>query len=149
MLEKIRGAVCAAAIFALSASGALAAEYTVNMLNKGEDGTMVFEPVLTEIAVGDTVTFVATDKSHNAESIKGLIPEGAESFKGKVSKDVTVTFDVPGVYAIKCLPHYTMGMVALVAVGDDLGNLADVEDAKWPKIAAKRLAPAFETLNAK
>jgi len=32
---------------------------------------MVFEPALLKNAPGDTVTFVPTDKSHNAESIKG------------------------------------------------------------------------------
>ncbi len=50
------------------------------MLNKGADGTtMVFEPALTKIAVGDTVTFVATDRGHNAETIPGMLPEGAEA----------------------------------------------------------------------
>lgn len=149
MFKQIKSAACAVAILALTGTGAFAAEHTVTMLNKGDDGAMVFEPVLTEVAVGDTVTFVSTDKSHNAETIKGLIPDGAEPFKGKVNKDITVSFDTPGVYAIKCLPHYAMGMVALVAVGDDLGNLADVEAAKWPKPAAKRLVPAFETLAAR
>ena len=28
-----------------------------------------------------------------------------------------MTFDKPGVYGVKCLPHYGMGMVALVVVG--------------------------------
>ena len=31
---------------------------------------------------------------------------------------LTVTFTVPGVYGVKCKPHYGMGMVALVVVGE-------------------------------
>ena len=53
------------------------------MLNKGKDGAMVFEPAGVKIAAGDTVTFIPTDKGHNAESIKGMIPDGATEFKGK------------------------------------------------------------------
>lgn len=149
MLSTIKAPVLLAAMLALIGSNALAVDYMVEMKNKGPDGAMVFEPVLTEVAVGDTVTFIATDKSHNAELIEGLIPDGAAPFKGETSKDVTVTFEVPGLYAVKCLPHYTMGMVALVEVGGDTSNLTALEAAKLPKMAAKRLAPVLKTLNAR
>jgi len=37
---------------------------------------------------------------------------------GKSGEDVAVTFrQSPGVYGVKCLPHYGMGMVAMVVVG--------------------------------
>ncbi len=55
---------------------ALAADYEIHMLNKGEAGTMVFEPNFLAIQPGDTVTFIPTDKGHNVESIKDMIPEG-------------------------------------------------------------------------
>jgi pseudoazurin len=111
--------VISLAAFALltSASLGLAAEVEVKMLNKGAEGLMVFEPSLVRIEPGDTVKFVATDKSHNAESIKNMLPEGASPFAGKMNADVTVTFDKAGVYGVKCMPHYAMGMVALVVVG--------------------------------
>jgi pseudoazurin len=111
--------VMSLAAFALlfSASMTLAAEVEVKMLNKGAEGLMVFEPALVKIEPGDTVKFVATDKSHNAETIKGMLPEGAAPFVGKTNQDVTVTFDKSGVYGVKCTPHYAMGMVALVVVG--------------------------------
>ena len=49
---------------ALSIAGAAtAADYEVHMKNKGEDGVMVFEPALTKLQPGDTVTFVPTDKA--------------------------------------------------------------------------------------
>ena len=102
----------------MSASMAPAAEVEVKMLNKGTDGgLMVFEPSLVKIAPGDTVKFVAADKTHNAETVKGMLPEGATPFAGKMSENVSVTFDKPGVYGVKCMPHYAMGMVALVVVG--------------------------------
>jgi len=112
--------VMSLAAFALlmSASMAPAAEVEVKMLNKGTDGgLMVFEPSLVKIAPGDTVKFVAADKTHNAETVKGMLPEGATPFAGKMSENVSVTFDKPGVYGVKCMPHYAMGMVALVVVG--------------------------------
>lgn len=111
--------VISLAAFALltSASLGLAAEVEVKMLNKGAEGLMVFEPSLVRIEPGDTVKFVATDKSHNAESIKNMLPEGASPFAGKMNADVTVTFHKAGVYGVKCMPHYAMGMVALVVVG--------------------------------
>ena len=50
----------------LLAMPAFAADFEVHMLNKGADGAMVFEPLLIRIAPGDTVTFIPTDKGHNA-----------------------------------------------------------------------------------
>ena len=129
-----------AAIAALSTvTMTAAADLEVHMLNKGKDGAMVFEPGLTKVLPGDTVTFVPTDKSHNAESIKDLIPDGAKPFKGKMNEPIKVTFDVPGAYAVKCMPHIGMGMVALVVVGDAPANLEPIKTAKLPKKARERL----------
>lgn len=126
---------------ALLGGHALAADYEVKMLNRGETGVMVFEPALVEVAPGDSVTFVATDISHNAETIEGMLPEGAEPFVGSMNEDITVTFDEPGVYGVKCRPHYGMGMVALVVVGEPT-NIADARSVQHPGKAK----PAFETL---
>ena len=117
MPARIRLAFAIAAGLALAAS-ASATEFEVKMLNKGTAGPMVFEPALTRVAPGDTVHFRATDKSHNAETIPGMLPDGAEGFAGGMNEDVTVTFTQPGVYGVKCKPHYAMGMVAVVVVGD-------------------------------
>lgn len=128
------------------AAPALAADYEVHMLNKGEAGTMVFEPAQLQIEPGDTVTFIPTDKGHNVETIKDLIPEGAETFKSKINENFTVTFDVPGIYGLKCTPHFAMGMVMVVAVGDDNENLDAVKGADVPKKVGERFAAAFEAL---
>ena len=124
------------------AAPALAANFEVKMLNKGEAGAMVFEPALTKIAPGDTVTFIPTDKSHNAESIKEMVPTGGELFKGKINKEVVETFTVPGVYGVKCTPHYAMGMVALIQVGAPVNLDAAVAVVQKGK-AKSRFEPLF------
>lgn len=136
----------AAAVLTMFAMPAMAANFEVHMLNKGEVGAMVFEPALTKIAVGDTVTFIPTDKGHDAQTIPDLLPEGAEMFKGKMGQEIVVTFTVPGAYAIKCTPHFAMGMVALVVVGDAPTNLDAVKAAKLPKKARERIDAAILTL---
>jgi pseudoazurin len=108
------GAVIALMSFPGAAS---AAEVEVKMLDKGTEGVMVFEPALVKIEPGDTVKFVAASKGHNAETIKGMLPADATPFAGKINQDTSVSFDKPGVYGVKCLPHYGMGMVALIVVG--------------------------------
>ena len=121
----------AAAAIAL-ASPASAADHVVKMLNKGKAGMMVFEPALVKVKPGDTVTFVPTDKSHNAESIAGMMPTGAAPFKGKMNQPFKVIFSKPGLYGYKCLPHYGMGMVGVVVVGNAGSNLAAAQKVSHP-----------------
>jgi pseudoazurin len=142
-----------AAVVAL-AGAAQATEIEMKLLNKGSDGVaMVFEPSFVKIAPGDTVRFVSTDKGHNAETIKGMLPEGAASFAGKSGEDVTVTFDKEGVYGVKCLPHYGIGMVAMIVVGrpvntdqakavPQVGKAKQVFATLFDKLEASRTAAA-------
>lgn len=130
-----------AAMIAIS-GGAHAAEHEVHMLNKGEKGTMVFEPDLVQAAPGDTIRFVPVDKLHNAETIKGMIPDGAEAFRGKVNEEISVTLTEEGVYGVKCTPHYAMGMVMLVVVGDPV-NLEEAKAVKHPGQARGRFEAIF------
>jgi pseudoazurin len=136
-------ALVTAAAILLPTLPAMAANFEVQMLNKGEAGAMVFEPALTNVAVGDTVTFLPTDKGHNAETMKEILPEGAEAFKGAMGKEIVVTFTVPGVYGVKCAPHYAMGMVALVAVGDAPIDAEAIKAVKAPKKVHERLEQAL------
>lgn len=101
----------------LLASAAHAANFDVLMLNKGAEGAMVYEPAFVQVAVGDTVTFISTDKGHNVENIKDMLPEGVEAFKSKIGEDYVLTITAEGLYGVKCTPHYTMGMVALIQAG--------------------------------
>ncbi len=43
---------------------ALAETFEVKMLNRGEKGTMVFEPDYLELEPGDRIRFIPTHKSH-------------------------------------------------------------------------------------
>ena len=97
--------------------------YTVKMLNQGTEGIMVFEPSILDVDVGDTVIFEATDAAHNPESMEGMIPNGAVSWSGPLSKDISVTFDIPGVYGYQCTPHSMMAMVGIIRVGKNIDNL--------------------------
>lgn len=146
MRNVIKTLIAAAAISGLALAPTLAADFEVHMLNKGEAGSMVFEPAFVQIQPGDTVTFVPTDKGHNAETIKDMIPEGAETFKSKINETFTVAFDVPGVYGIKCTPHFAMGMVGMVLVGDDLANLDAVKAVKVPKKVGERFDAVYAEL---
>lgn len=136
-------ATLATLMLTVAAAPALAANFEVHMLNKGADGAgMVFEPALTQVAAGDTVTFIPTDKGHNAETIKDILPEGAETFKGAMGKEVVVTFTVPGVYGVKCAPHLGMGMVAAIVVGEPV-NIDAAKAAKLPGKAKERFDAAL------
>ncbi|MEX0406051.1 pseudoazurin [Aquibium sp. LZ166] len=125
------------------AGAANAAEHEIRMLNKGAKGAMVFEPDFVRAEAGDTLRFVAVDKGHNAETMKGMIPEGAEPFKGKTNEEVSVTLDKEGVYGVKCLPHYAMGMVLLVQVGNAV-NLEEAKAVKQTGKAKKTFAELFD-----
>lgn len=133
-----------AAVFVATIPGfAAAADFEMHMLNKGVEGAMVFEPAGLKIAPGDSITFIPTDKGHNAEAIKGMFPDGAVEFKGKMNEQIEVTFDVPGLYGVKCAPHVGMGMVAAVLVGDGpAANLDAFNAAKLPKKARERMDAA-------
>jgi pseudoazurin len=115
----IRPLATGLALAALMGGAAVAETFEVKMLNKGSDGErMVFEPAFVQAAPGDTIKFLATDPGHNAESVDGMIPDDAEGFSGRINEEIEVTLTEDGLYAIRCTPHYAMGMVMTIAVGD-------------------------------
>ncbi len=137
--------VAIAALLVFVSGEAHATEHVVKMLNdNGKGEYMVFEPSYIEAAPGDTVKFVAVDQFHNAETIPEIWPEGAAAFKGELSKDVTLTVEKDGVYGVQCLPHFPMGMMALVVAGKPV-NAAQLKAFQPPEMAAKR----YEALVAK
>ena len=122
---------------------AFAADTTVEMLNKRDDGAkMVFSQDITRIDVNDTITWVPTSKGHNVEFIAG--PDGWNApRKSKNNKEVAITFDTPGVYVYQCSPHKSMGMIAIVVVGDGDN---DVSKAKVRGKSKKKLKALLEQL---
>lgn len=143
---RLLGTLIAVAALGAGAGLASAADVEIKMLNKGEKGVMVFEPDFVQVQPGDTVHFVATDKGHDVEGVKGMLPDGVEPFKGKMSENFDLTVTEEGVYGIKCTPHLPMGMVALVVVGDPSSNLEAAKAVKNPKKAQERFDEAFEQI---
>jgi pseudoazurin len=124
------------------ATSAFAEDVTLEMWNKDPDDKkrkMVFSQEIVTIDVGESVTWLATDKGHNVQMIDG--PDGYDlPKKSKISKDVTLTFDTPGVYVYVCTPHATMGMMGIVVVGEVTDEaLAAIEDAKVRGKSKKKL----------
>ena len=113
-----------AALILTPAFSAQAADITVDMLNKRDDGAkMVYSQDVARIDVGYTVTWVPTAKGHNVEIIAA--PDGYDiPKKSKLSKEVSITFDTPGVYLYQCTPHKAMGMLGVVVVGDGQNDIS-------------------------
>jgi pseudoazurin len=125
------------------ATPALAEDIYIEMLNKRDDGQkMVYGTDIARVEVGTTITWIPTSKGHNVEFIAG--PDGWDApKKSKNGKEVSINFDQPGVYLYQCTPHKTMGMIALVVVGD--GN-NDVSGAKVRGKSKQKLAELLEAL---
>ena len=67
-----------------------------------------------------------------------MAPEGAPSFTGKINEEIEVAFEQPGLYGVRCMPHYTMGMVMLIRVGDGPGPQQMQIPPEVPAAAQKR-----------
>ena len=123
----------------LAVGSASAGARTIEMLNKDDAGNkMVYSEELTRVEVGETITWVPTSKGHNVEWIAG--PDGAElPKKSKNGKEVSMTFEVPGIYYYLCTPHKGMGMIGLVVVGNDTSNKDAIAKAKALGKSKKKL----------
>jgi len=124
-----------------------AAAHEVQMLNVNPDNPrqrMVFLPRVLAVQPGDTVTFLATDRSHNSASLDGMIPDGAEAWDGRINEEISVTLEVPGFYGYQCTPHYAMGMVGLIVVQGDgmMDNFAAAQEVRQ----RGRAGDAFEEI---
>ena len=127
------------------AGEAVAAEHRVEMLNRGPGGTMVFSPAVVNARPGDTIRYVPTDPGHNAETIAGMLPAGVQATRGAMGREYVLRVTQPGIYGVKCAPHYSMGMVGLIRVGDGGSNAdaAEAAAARAPGIARRRFAEMF------
>ena len=105
----------------------LANTFSIDMLNVRSDGqSMVYSEDVLRVEVGDTVVWKPKDKGHNVEFIIG--PDAIElPKKSRINQEFTYTFEKSGVYFYQCTPHKSMGMIAVIIVGDDLTNLDQVK----------------------
>lgn len=155
MIDRRTFIALTAAAGAAAAAGPVAAQeaVVVEMLNAHPDNprqTMVFHPRLVVVEPGTTVRFVPTDRSHNTETLDGMVPEGAEGWAGRTNEEVEVTLDQPGVYGYICKPHYAMGMVGAVVVRGDgaLDNLDAAKEVRQRGRARDAFAEIFEEIEA-
>ncbi|MFB1024311.1 MAG: plastocyanin/azurin family copper-binding protein [Octadecabacter sp.] len=127
----MRKLLMTAALLVGSTVPAFAETIEIQLLNENEAGDrMVFSQELIRAEVGDVIRFIATDRSHNAQSVRNALPEGQEAFRGRMNQDVEYIVTETGLTAVVCQPHESMGMVALIVVGDDLSNAQDILDAR-------------------
>ena len=129
----------------VSASSVYAERIEVEMLNINADGDrMVFSQELIEASIGDEIVFVPTDKGHNAQSVQGAIPEGQASFRGAMNQEVTYTVTEAGLTAVVCLPHQSMGMVAVIVVDGNTDNADSVLAARVPGRGGQKIQELVE-----
>lgn len=117
-LKTVCAAVVGAALFVSTAQAAETHTVTAR--------STAYDPMVLEIEPGDTVKWVNMG-GHFNQFEAGNIPEGAEPWKTQMGKDVSRTFDVEGVYVYKCPPHFALGMVGAIIVGEPV-NMAEVEE---------------------
>jgi pseudoazurin len=128
-------------------ANALAADITVEMLNKrkSDNASMVYSEDISRINVGDTITWVPTTKGHNVHFLAG--PDGWDiPKKSKFNKEVSITFDTPGIYFYQCTPHKSMGMIALIVVGGDTSNKDAIAKVKTFGKSKKKFSKLLEQL---
>ena len=129
----------------LVSNSALAADVTVEMLNKDSDGNrMVYSQEIVKVEVGSTVTWIPTDKGHNVEM---KASPNDMKFKSKNGKEASITFETPGIYYYWCTPHKGMGMIGLVVVGGDTSNKTQVSKAKAIGKSKKKLKSLLSQLS--
>jgi len=134
-LRMAGAAALAATIPAYARADAHATTHEVEMLNKAADSNdrNVFGPPVLRIQVGDTVKFVPTDRGHNSVVNEDMMPEGGDTWDGRINEEVEVTFTTPGTYGYYCTPHRATGMVGLILVGE-----IDMEQFEAAKETRKR-----------
>ena len=117
---------------------AFSADHTVEMLSSSNGQMMVFKPAVLQINPGDTVTWKATNPGHNTASINEMSPDSSLQWDGKINEELKITFTKEGVYGYKCTPHYILGMVGIVSVGNNTTNLSTA--SKYAANAEKKFA---------
>ena len=132
-------------LFFMLTSSAYAADMTIDMLNKNADGErMVYSTEVARVAVGDTITWLPASKGHNVHFISA--PDGVDLIKSKMNKEFSFTFEKEGIYLYQCTPHKSMGMIALVIVGENTDNIDSAKKAKVVGKSKNKLKKLLENL---
>ena len=92
-----------------------AKNHEIQMLTNHNGESMVFNPGFIKINLGDEVTFVPTDSSHNSRSI--FTPKDADMWEGGNNEKIIISFKKEGVYIYECSNHRAMSMAGVIQVG--------------------------------
>ena len=134
MLRKLFFIICIVFYSSMSFGKTL----EIEMLNKLGKEKMVYSIKVAKVDQNDKIIWKHVSKGHNVEWIAG--PDGAElPKKSKNGKEVSMTFEVHGIYYYWCTPHKGMGMIGLVVVGDDVSNKDAIVKAKALGKSKKKL----------
>ena len=97
-------------------------------VNTTDGGREHFNPHVTWITEGGTVTWVLESGAHTATAYHPgndqpqLVPDGTAAWDSGVlsaaGETYEHTFDTPGVYHYYCIPHESQGMIGTVIVGE-------------------------------
>jgi len=120
--------------------------HEVQMLSRDPENPkkrFLFSPQVLQVAPGDSVHFVATDRGHNSVSDPNMMPDGAMPWAGQTSHDIEVTLDIEGTYGYYCNPHRGLGMVGLILVGDFSSNFDAAKAAEQPRKPREVYAELF------
>jgi len=129
----------------LSGNSLMAATIQIEMLNRLGKESMVYSESVINVQPGDTVKWLASSKGHNVQFL--TTPDGVDAFKSKLSVDVEYIFNVPGIYLYQCTPHKSMGMIAVVVVGENKDNIKSIMASRVGGKSKKRLASILTELN--
>ena len=106
-----------------------------------------FQPLVVFAEPGDTIVW-QNMAGHDAASMNGMIPEGAEAWQSKMGEIYSITVDKEGTYLYKCTPHASLGMMGAIIVGGNTDNLetikAGIDASDEPKGMVKRVIRKVE-----
>jgi len=119
----------------------------VEMLNRHPEEriNMVFYPDIIVAQPGDTLRFIPTDRGHNTVSVDGMLPDGADDWRGGINEEVELNLQVPGFYGYVCQPHVSLAMAGMIVVEGD-GKMDNYEAAKSVSHRPRRLQDKFDAL---
>lgn len=129
-------------------------------VNTTDDGEAHFNPHVTRIEHGGTVSWVLESGRHTATAYHPendeprLVPDGTDAWaSGTLSEEGETferTFDTEGVYHYYCVPHERGGMIGSVIVGEpdahDQPALEDPPESK-PESVREKLAELNDMCN--
>jgi len=99
--------------------------FAVQSVDYRDYQSLFFDPHYLQINPGDSVHFSVNNFDHQPQSV--FIPGVARPWKAETGQNITVEFNLPGVYLFDCAYHNVMGMMGVIVVGRP-DNLAQARE---------------------